>query len=75
MSSSASLDPSDPAEVRVLDDPSSLDSALVERYGHLLPDSLIRRTVDAAPAPQAACHDVAALADAALRAPEPGTPR
>lgn len=54
----------------MLDEPDMLDRTLVEQYGHLLPDTLIRSTVHAAPAAHVAQADVAALADAALRAPE-----
>jgi hypothetical protein len=54
----------------MLDRPETLDSTLLQQYGHLLPDSLIRRTVDAAPAAQVAQADLAALADAVRRAPE-----
>jgi hypothetical protein len=57
----------------MLDRPEALDSALLQRYGHLLPDSLIRRTVDAAPSPHVAQADLAALADAVRRAPEGDT--
>jgi hypothetical protein len=57
----------------MLDRPETLDSTLLQQYGHLLPDSLIRRTVDAAPAAQVAQADLAALADAVRRAPEGGT--
>ena len=57
----------------MLDRPETLDSTLLQRYGHLLPDSLIRRTIDAAPAAQVALADLAALADAVRRAPEGGT--
>jgi hypothetical protein len=61
-------------EAHVLDEPDVLHPTLVERYGHLLPDSLIRSTVDAAPAAQVARIDVGALADAARRAPERAQP-
>jgi hypothetical protein len=57
----------------MLDGPDTLDLTLRQQYGHLLPDSLIRRTVDAAPAPHVAQADLAALADAVRRAPEVGT--
>lgn len=53
----------------MLDEPEPLDRSLVARYGHLLPASLIRSTVHAAPAPQVAQADVSALADALRRAP------
>jgi hypothetical protein len=55
----------------MLDEAEALDRTLVARYGHLLPDSLIRSTVDAAPVPQVAHADVRALADAVRRAPAP----
>jgi hypothetical protein len=61
------------AEARMLDRPETFDLALLQRYGHLLPDSLIRHTVDAAPAAHVAQADLAALADAVRRAPEGGT--
>ena len=41
-----------------------IDLTLVERYGDLLPDSLIRSAVDAAPAAHVAQADVAAPAEA-----------
>ena len=55
----------------MLDEPDTLGPALVQRYGHLLPDSLIHSAVAAAPASHVAQDDVAALADAVRRAPEP----
>jgi hypothetical protein len=55
----------------VLDEPDALDLTLVDRYGHLLPEGLIRGTVAAAPAAHVAEADLAALADAVHRAPEP----
>ena len=57
----------------MLDRPDMPDLTLLRRYGHLLPDSLIRRTIDAAPAAHVAQEDLAALADAVLRAPGGGT--
>jgi hypothetical protein len=57
----------------MLDGPETFDLTLVQRYGHLLPDSLIRRTVDGAPAPHVALADLAALADAVRRAPTGST--
>jgi hypothetical protein len=59
----------------VPDDPARLDLDLVQRYGHLLPEGLIRSTVQGAPAPHVAHADVAALADAVLRAPDAARPR
>jgi hypothetical protein len=53
----------------VLDDHNLTDPSLTARYAHLLPDSLIQRAVAAAPAAAVAQADVAALADAVLRAP------
>jgi hypothetical protein len=58
----------------VLDGPDVLDLTLVDRYGHLLPDTLIRGAVAAAPAAHVAEADLAALADAVRRAPEPAHP-
>ena len=58
----------------MLDSSRTLDAALVERYGHLLPDTLIRTAIDVAGAPQVADADLAALADAVLRAPEVARP-
>ena len=64
-----------PTEAHVLDGPDTTsDVTLVERYGHLLPDSLIRSTIDTAPGTDQAQSDVAALADAARRAPVAGQP-
>jgi hypothetical protein len=55
---------------------------LLEEFGHLLPDTLIRSTVEAATtlgcddarAERDARTDVALLADAALRRPDPARP-
>ena len=57
----------------MLDGLDTQDPTLLQRYGHLLPASLIRRTVEAAPAAQVAQADLAALADAVRRAPDGGT--
>lgn len=64
----------DLTEAHVRNEPDMLDVSPVERYGHLLPDSLIRTTVDAAPEARVAQDDLAALADAVRRAPEPAQP-
>ena len=53
----------------MLNAPHPLEAALVARYGHLLPDTLIRTVIGAAGGPQVADADVAALAHAVLRAP------
>ena len=58
----------------MLGESDNIDLTLVEQYGDLLPDSLIRSTVEAAPAAYVAQADVAALADAVRRAPEPTHP-
>ena len=54
----------------MLDESRGQAPTLLGRYGHLLPDSLIRSTIDFAPAAHVAQADVAALADAVRRAPE-----
>ena len=53
----------------MLEESRTVDTALVAQYGHLLPDTLIRSTIDAADAPQVADADLAALAEAVLRSP------
>ncbi len=55
----------------MLDEHAQLDASLAEKYGDVLPDSLIRGMVDAAPGPDVAQADVAAIADAVRRAPTP----
>lgn len=52
----------------MLDDADDCQTKLVDRYGDVLPDSLIRTAVEAAAAPPVAEADVAALADAVVRA-------